>query len=176
ALRRDHRIEGDRDARRGLLRSDAAAFPRGHRRVGGVDARVRDHPEFPRSRTAEPPGRTERRRGPQLSRPELHQEAADDDRRPCRHPGQLRWAGPRHRTRRQPDRQRTKRTRVGVPDAVGQLRPLGTGSLMRTLTLALLFFAQAQTYPPPYPRAGTTKLLENDRVVVWDVSWLRQAY
>ena len=47
---------------------------------------------------------------------------------------------------------------------------------MRTLTLALLFFAQAQTYPPPWPRAGTTKLLENDRVIVWDVSWLRQAY
>jgi hypothetical protein len=47
---------------------------------------------------------------------------------------------------------------------------------MRTLTLALLLFAQAQTYPPPYPRAGVTKLLENARVVVWDVSWLRQAY
>jgi hypothetical protein len=37
---------------------------------------------------------------------------------------------------------------------------------MRTLTLALLFFAQVQTYPPPYPRTGTAKLLENDRVVV----------
>ena len=48
--------------------------------------------------------------------------------------------------------------------------------IMRTLTLALLLFAQAQTYPPPYPRAGTTKLLENERVIVWDVSWLRQAY
>ena len=47
---------------------------------------------------------------------------------------------------------------------------------MRTLTLALLLFAQAQTYPPPYPRAGTTKIMENDRVVVWDVSWLKQAY
>ena len=47
---------------------------------------------------------------------------------------------------------------------------------MRTLTLTLLLFAQAQTYPPPYPRAGTTKLLENARVVVWDVSWLKQAY
>jgi hypothetical protein len=47
---------------------------------------------------------------------------------------------------------------------------------MRTLTLALLLFAQAQTYPPPYPRPGTTKLLENERVIVWDVSWLRQAY
>jgi hypothetical protein len=61
---------------------------------------------------------------------------------------------------------------------VGQLRRLGNGSLipMRTLTLTLLLFAQAQTYPPPYPRAGTTKLLENDRVVVWDVSWLKQTY
>ena len=47
---------------------------------------------------------------------------------------------------------------------------------MRILTLTLLFFAQAQTYPPPYPRAGVTKLLENARVVVWDVSWLRQTY
>jgi hypothetical protein len=47
---------------------------------------------------------------------------------------------------------------------------------MRTLILALLFFAQAQTYPPPYPRPGTTKIMENDRLVVWDVSWLKQAY
>jgi hypothetical protein len=47
---------------------------------------------------------------------------------------------------------------------------------MRTLTLALLLLAQAQTYPPPYPRAGVTKLLENARVVVWDVSWLKQSY
>jgi hypothetical protein len=47
---------------------------------------------------------------------------------------------------------------------------------MRTLMLALMFFAQAQTYPPPYPRPGTTKILENDRVIVWNVSWLKQAY
>jgi len=47
---------------------------------------------------------------------------------------------------------------------------------MPTLILALLFLAQAQTYPPPYPRAGTTKIMENDRLVVWDVSWLKQAY
>jgi hypothetical protein len=47
---------------------------------------------------------------------------------------------------------------------------------MRTLTLTLLLLAQAQAYPPPYPRAGTTKLLESARVVVWDVSWLKQAY
>ena len=47
---------------------------------------------------------------------------------------------------------------------------------MRTLTLAVLLFAHMQSYPPPYPRAGTTKLLEHERVIVWDVSWLRQAY
>ena len=47
---------------------------------------------------------------------------------------------------------------------------------MRTLILALLLLTQAQTYPLPFERAGTTKLLENDRVIVWDVSWLRQAY
>jgi hypothetical protein len=44
------------------------------------------------------------------------------------------------------------------------------------MTLALLLLAQAQTYPPPFLRPGTTKLLENDRVVVWDISWLKQAY
>jgi len=47
---------------------------------------------------------------------------------------------------------------------------------MRTLVAALVLLAQAQSYPPPYPRAGTTKLLENDRVIVWDVSWLKQPY
>jgi hypothetical protein len=35
---------------------------------------------------------------------------------------------------------------------------------------------QAQTYPQPFDREGTTKLLENDRVIVWDVSWLQRAY
>jgi hypothetical protein len=47
---------------------------------------------------------------------------------------------------------------------------------MRTLTLAFLFFAQAQTYPLPFDRPGTTKLLSNDRVDVWDITWLKQAY
>jgi quercetin dioxygenase-like cupin family protein len=28
-----------------------------------------------------------------------------------------------------------------------------------------------QPYPPPFPREGAIKLLENERVVVWDVSW-----
>src|SRR5216117_1182697 len=47
---------------------------------------------------------------------------------------------------------------------------------MRFIAAALVLFIQAQTLPPPYPRDGTTKLFENDRVVVWDVAWLQQAY
>jgi hypothetical protein len=26
----------------------------------------------------------------------------------------------------------------------------------------------AQSYPPPFPRIGVTKLLDNERVTVWD--------
>ena len=33
----------------------------------------------------------------------------------------------------------------------------------------------AQTYPPPFPRAGTKSLIDNDRVLVWDVSWPKGA-
>jgi quercetin dioxygenase-like cupin family protein len=29
----------------------------------------------------------------------------------------------------------------------------------------------AQPHPPPFPREGATRLIENERVVVWDVSW-----
>ena len=29
----------------------------------------------------------------------------------------------------------------------------------------------AQNYPPPFPRPDSTKVLENDRVQVWDVTW-----
>ena len=29
----------------------------------------------------------------------------------------------------------------------------------------------AQDYPHAFPRAGTTKLLENERVIVWDATW-----
>ncbi len=35
---------------------------------------------------------------------------------------------------------------------------------------------QAAQLPPPFPRPGTIKLLENDVVVVWNVSWLKQQY
>ena len=42
----------------------------------------------------------------------------------------------------------------------------------------LLTFAAGQSaeLPPPYPRPGTTALLDNDVVAVWDVSWLKQKY
>ena len=40
---------------------------------------------------------------------------------------------------------------------------------MKILGLAL--FLAAQAYPPPFPREGATKILENERVVVWDVTW-----
>ena len=40
----------------------------------------------------------------------------------------------------------------------------------------LVFLLQAAALPPAYPRPGTTKLLENDRVQVWDISWLKQTY
>ena len=47
---------------------------------------------------------------------------------------------------------------------------------MRFIVAVLLFFVQTSPLPPPFPREGATKLLENDRVAVWDVAWLRQAY
>ena len=61
---------------------------------------------------------------------------------------------------------------------------------MRFLAIfaALLLSAQAlaqpapslpqpdQTYPQPFDREGATKVLENDRVIVWDVAWLQRAY
>ena len=50
------------------------------------------------------------------------------------------------------------------------------GKRMRIVALAFMLLLQAQPLPPPYPRDGTTKLFENDRVIVWDVSWLQQAY
>jgi quercetin dioxygenase-like cupin family protein len=31
--------------------------------------------------------------------------------------------------------------------------------------------APAQTYPPAFPRQNATKLLETDRIVVWDIVW-----
>jgi hypothetical protein len=40
---------------------------------------------------------------------------------------------------------------------------------------ALLLFQQPPL-PGAYPRPGTTKMLENDRIIVWNISWLKQTY
>ncbi|HEY7286098.1 MAG TPA: hypothetical protein VH497_11675 [Vicinamibacterales bacterium] len=40
-------------------------------------------------------------------------------------------------------------------------------SVLFVVTAATL----AQNLPPPFPRAGATKLMENERVIVWDVTW-----
>jgi len=47
---------------------------------------------------------------------------------------------------------------------------------MRRIIAALAFLLQAQPLPTPFDREGATKLLENNQVIVWDVSWLQQAY
>lgn len=48
--------------------------------------------------------------------------------------------------------------------------------VMRFLAAIFVLLLQAQPLPSPFAREGTTKLLENDRVIVWDVAWLQQAY
>ena len=52
---------------------------------------------------------------------------------------------------------------------------------MRIAVLFLLVcvfpLAHAQVdAPPAYPREGATKILENQHVIVWDISWLKQDY
>jgi hypothetical protein len=46
--------------------------------------------------------------------------------------------------------------------------------LIAALTAAFAL-AQGSTLPPPYPRAGTTSLIDNERVQVWDVTWPKTA-
>ena len=51
--------------------------------------------------------------------------------------------------------------------------------VLTVLSAALPRGARAQTepsYPPPWPRPGTSLMLENDRVLVWNISWLKQEY
>ena len=43
------------------------------------------------------------------------------------------------------------------------------------VALIAMWFLGAQTYPPPYPRAGTKALIDNARAQVWDVSWPKSA-
>jgi hypothetical protein len=44
------------------------------------------------------------------------------------------------------------------------------------LVLLALVGVQAPDLPPPFPRPGTTPLLDNEVVAVWNVSWLKQKY
>ena len=48
--------------------------------------------------------------------------------------------------------------------------------LLGGLVVTVMLVSQAAELPPPFPRPGTTKLLENDAVAVWNVSWLKQKY
>jgi len=55
---------------------------------------------------------------------------------------------------------------------------LTTVAVRVVLAVALQIVASAQTTPLPaaYPRPGTTLMLENARVLVWNISWLKQQY
>jgi hypothetical protein len=48
--------------------------------------------------------------------------------------------------------------------------------VLKVIVVTAMLATQAAELPPPYPRQGTTKLLENDAVAVWDVSWLKMKY
>lgn len=48
--------------------------------------------------------------------------------------------------------------------------------VLRVIAVTALLATQATELPPPYPRPGTTQLLDNAVVAVWDVSWLKQKY
>ena len=47
---------------------------------------------------------------------------------------------------------------------------------LSVLVPVAVVLSQAAELPPPFPRPGTTSLLENDAVAVWNVSWLKQQY
>ena len=48
--------------------------------------------------------------------------------------------------------------------------------VLNVIAVTAMLVVQAAELPPPFPRPGTTKLLENDAVAAWDVSWLKQKY
>ena len=50
------------------------------------------------------------------------------------------------------------------------------GGLNAIVVVTAMLVMQAAELPPPFPRPGTTKILENDAVAVWNVSWLKQKY
>ena len=62
------------------------------------------------------------------------------------------------------------------------IRTMRFAALLAALLLPAQAFAQPapssaqQALPQPFDREGATKVLENNRVIVWDVSWLQRAY
>jgi hypothetical protein len=44
------------------------------------------------------------------------------------------------------------------------------------MALQIAGSAQDKPLPPAYPRPGTTLMLENSRVLVWNIAWLKQQY
>jgi hypothetical protein len=47
---------------------------------------------------------------------------------------------------------------------------------LNVLLVLAAVVSQTAEFPPPFPRPGTTSLLDNDAVAVWNVSWLKQQY
>jgi hypothetical protein len=48
--------------------------------------------------------------------------------------------------------------------------------VLNAIAVTAMLVTQATELPPPFPRPGTTSILENDAVAVWNVSWLKQKY
>jgi len=48
---------------------------------------------------------------------------------------------------------------------------LSRSALVGLVSALALASAAAQTLPPAFPRTNVTKLLETDRIVVWDIVW-----
>ena len=48
--------------------------------------------------------------------------------------------------------------------------------VLNAIAVTAMLVTQAAELPPPFPRPGTAKILENDAVAVWNVSWLKQKY
>jgi hypothetical protein len=74
---------------------------------------------------------------------------------------------------------------VRMPDFGFRTKRLTIGAMqIVAIFVALLLLARptqtfaqsAQTFPQPFDRDGATKVFENDRVIVWNVSWLPIAY
>ena len=44
---------------------------------------------------------------------------------------------------------------------------------MKWTTAGVLVSMAFQAYPPAFPREGSTKVFENERVIVWDHRWMK---